>query len=135
MTPLTVLLAGAGLGAAIAISACGGGGSSPVVNTSSQSYRMGLATGTNGQAEIAAYGGFDITTNTYRKLSPQDACEGQWDIENGAGPDLKLSKTDYMAGCLYGIAHNANATTQPAATVVPPSKMGPDGSTIANEPG
>jgi hypothetical protein len=95
---------------------------------------MGLATGTNGQAEIAAYGGFDITSNSYEKLSPQDACEGQWDLDNGAAPDLKLSKTDYMAGCLYGIDHNANATNAPA-TVVPPSKKGPNGSTIPNTPG
>jgi hypothetical protein len=140
---LRFILAGAGLGAAVAISACGGGGSkpavsggsAPAVNTSSQSYKMGLATGTNGQAEIAAYGGFDITTNTYRKLSPHDACEGQWNIDNGAAPDLQLSMTDYMAGCLYGIAHNANSTKGPGATVVPPSRKGPNGSTIPNTPG
>jgi hypothetical protein len=135
MKALRVILAGAGLGAAVAISACGGGGSTAAVNTSSQSYQMGLATGTNGQAEIAAYGGFDITSHSYQKLSPHDACEGEWNIDNGAAPDLKLSKTDYMAGCLYGIAHNANSTNAPAATVVPPSKKGPNGSTIPNQPG
>jgi hypothetical protein len=135
MKALRATLAVAGLSAAVAISACGGGGSTPAVNTSSQSYRMGLATGTNGQAEIAAYGGFDITSNTYRKLSPQDACDGQWEVDNGAAPDLKLSKTDYMAGCLYGLAHNANSTNAPGATVVPPSKKGPNGSTIPNTPG
>lgn len=114
------------------------GGSTAAVNTSSQSYQMGLATGTNGQAEIAAYGGFDILTHSYRKLSPHDACEGQWNIDNGAEPDLHLSKKDYMAGCLYGIDHNANSTNashEPAATVVPPSKKGANGSTIPNRPG
>jgi hypothetical protein len=53
-------------------------------------------------------------------------------------PDLKLSKTDYMAGCLYGIDHNANSTNAshaPAATVVPPSKKGPNGATVPNRPG
>ncbi|MBO0879129.1 MAG: hypothetical protein J2P17_01850, partial [Mycobacterium sp.] len=90
---MRIILAVAGLGAAVAISACGGGGSSAGVNTSSQSYKMGLATGTNGQAEIAAFGGFDILSNTERKLSPQDACEGQWDLDNGSAPELKLSKT------------------------------------------
>ncbi len=135
MKALRTMLALAGLGSAVAISGCGGGGSTPAVNTSSQSYQMGLATGTDGQAATAAFGGFDITSNSYKKLSPQDACEGQWNIDNGAAPDLKLSKTDYMAGCLYGIAHNANSTNGPGATVVPPSKKGPNGETIPNEPG
>jgi len=137
MSTPRVIVAVVGFSAAIAVSACGSGGSTAAVNTSSQSYKMGLATGTDGQAEIAAFGGFDITSNSNRKLSPQDACEGQWDIDNGAAPDLKLSKTDYMAGCLYGLAHNANSTNggNGAATVVPPSKKGPDGSTIANTPG
>jgi hypothetical protein len=138
MSKEKIMLAVAGLGAAVAISACGGGGSTAAVNTSSQSYQMGLATGTNGQAEIAAYGGFDILSHSHQKLSPHDACEGQWNIENGAAPDLKLSKTDYMAGCLYGIDHNANSTNAshaPAATVVPPSKKGPNGATVPNRPG
>ncbi|ORV54155.1 hypothetical protein AWC05_18880 [Mycobacterium florentinum] len=116
----------------------GAGDSTAAVDKSSKSYQMGLATGTNGQAEIAAYGGFDILTHSYKKLSPHDACEGQWDIDNGAAPDLKLSKTDYMAGCLYGIDHNANSTNAshaPTATVVPPSRKGPNGSTIPNRPG
>jgi hypothetical protein len=126
-----IILAVAGIGAAAAISACGGGGSMAAVNTSSQSYQMGLATGTDGQAEIAAYGGFDILSHSNQKLSPHDACEGQWSIDNGAAPDLKLSKTDYMAGCLYGIDHNANSTN----AVVPPSKKGPNGATVPNRPG
>jgi hypothetical protein len=148
-----LILAVAGLGAVAAISACGGGGgggsgsggggsssgggSAAAVNTSSQSYRMGLATGTNGQAEIAAFGGFDIPSHSYKKLSPHDACEGQWNIDSGAAPDLNLSKTDYMAGCLYGIDHNANSTnaSHAPATVVPPSKMGPNGETVPNQPG
>jgi hypothetical protein len=141
-----IILAVAGLGAAAAISACGGsgggggssggGGSAAPVNTSSQSYQMGLATGTNGQAEIAAFGGFDIGSHSYKKLSPHDACEGQWNIDSGAAPDLNLSKTDYMAGCLYGIDHNANSTNanHAPATVVPPSKMGPNGETVPNQP-
>ena len=145
-----LILAVAGLGAVAAISACGsgsgsgsgsggsgGGGSAAAVNTSSQSYQMGLATGTNGQAEIAAFGGFDIGSHSYKKLSPHDACEGQWNIDSGAAPDLNLSKTDYMAGCLYGIDHNANSTnaSHAPATVVPPSKMGPNGETVPNQPG
>jgi hypothetical protein len=131
MNAVKLTLAVAGIGAAVAMAACGGDS----VDTSSQSYRMGLATGTNGQAATAAFGGFDIMTNSYKKLSPEDACAGQWELENGAS-DLKLVKADYMAGCLYGISHNANSSgSGGAATVVPPSKMGPDGSTIANEPG
>jgi hypothetical protein len=117
------------------LSTSGGGGSA--VDTSSQSYRMGLATGTNGQAAIHAYGGFNIATNQYEKVSPQEACEGEFNTDNAAA-DVPLSKTDYMAGCLYGIDHNENSTNAshaPAATVVPPSKKGPNGSTIPNRPG
>jgi hypothetical protein len=127
--------------AAIALSvtvlgAFGGGGSA--VDTSSQSYRMGLKTGTDGQAEIAAYGGFNILTHQNEQLSHQDACEGQWQIDNGAEPDLHLSHRDYMAGCLYGLDHNANspgASHAPPATVVPPSKKGSNGGTVPNTPG
>jgi|SRR5579884_354905 len=115
----------------------GSSGSTAAVNTSSQSYQMGLATGTNGQAAIHAYGGFNIATNQYEKVSPQEACEGEFKTDNAAA-DVPLSKTDYMAGCLYGIDHNENSTNAshaPAATVVPPSKKGPNGSTIPNRPG
>lgn len=114
------------------------GGGDSAVDTSSQSYQMGLKTGTDGQAEIAAYGGFNILTHQHERLSHQDACEGQWQIDNGAAPDLHLNHRDYMAGCLYGLDHNANspgASHAPAATVVPPSKKGPNGATIPNRPG
>lgn len=113
------------------------GGGSPHVDKSSRSYQIGLATGTNGMAATAAAGGFDIFSHTYKKLSPHDACDGQFDTDNGAA-DWKLSKTDYMAGCLYGIDHNAdstNASHAPARTVVPPSKKGPNGETVPNTPG
>jgi hypothetical protein len=108
----------------------GGGGGSPsastaAVDTSSQSYQMGLKEGTDGQAEIAARGGFDIPTHQYKKLSPQDACEGQWQIDSSS----ELNHRDYMAGCLAGLDQSV------PSTVAPPSKKGPNGSTVPNKPG
>lgn len=120
----------------------GGGGlpfvGDPPVDTSSQSYQMGLKTGTDGQAEIAAYGGFNIFTHQFERRSHQDACEGEWRTDNGANPDLNLNHRDYMAGCLYGLDHNANspgASHAPPRTVVPPSKKGSNGGTVPNTPG
>lgn len=147
-----VILAVAGLGVAVAISACGASGSTAAVNstavvdTSSQSYRMGLASGTNGPAEMAAFG-YDAIGNQPGQVlvkrgpvSHQEACEQGFNSDNSpfTRPDNGLNKTDYMAGCLYGLDHNANSTNAshaPAATVVPPSKKGPNGSTIPNRPG
>ena len=125
-----LLTVAVGVAAAISLAACGGGGSpsasTAAVDTSSQSYQMGLKTGTDGQAEIAAHGGFDILSHSYKKLSPQDACEGQWAVDSAPN----LSKTDYMAGCLYGLSHGGHV-----GTVTPPVHKGPNGSTITNEPG
>lgn len=125
-----LLTAAVGVAAAISLAACGGGGSpsasTAAVDTSSESYQMGLKEGTDGQAEIAVHGGLDILTHQYKKLSPQDACEGQWAVDQSPN----LSHRDYMAGCLYGLDHGGNA-----GTVVPPSKKGPNGSTVPNKPG
>lgn len=134
---LVVIVAVFAFGAHLFGGTHGASGPTAGVNTSSPSYRMGLATGTNGQAAIHAEGGLNILTHQYEKVSPQEACEGEFNTDNAAS-DVPLSKTDYMAGCLYGIDHNENSTNAshaPAATVVPPSKKGPNGSTIPNRPG
>ena len=79
---------------------------------SSQSYQMGLKAGTDGQAEIAAYGGFDILTHqNTAPMSYEDACKGQFDIEHGAAPS-EIVERDYMAGCLDGLNHQSAQWTQ-----------------------
>lgn len=70
------------------------------VSTSSESYQEGLKAGTNGQAEIAAFGG----------MAYQRACQMTFDIDGGADPSLV--KQDYMAGCLYGLNHESAQWTQ-----------------------
>lgn len=81
------------------------------VNTSSQSYRMGLATGTKGDAEMRAYGSVGLGGKV-PPVSYQQACQTEWDLDNGSAPDLNLVKKDYMAGCLYGLNHNDSQWTQ-----------------------
>jgi hypothetical protein len=83
------------------------------VDTSSQSYRMGLKSGTKGQAEINAFGGFDI--GSHRNFGPQpyeQVCKADFDLESGAAPDLNLVEQDYVAGCLYGLNHQSAQWTQ-----------------------
>lgn len=83
------------------------------VDKSSQSYRMGLKTGTDGQAEIMAYGGFDILSHQNTAPAPyEEACKAQFDLDNGAGPDLNLVERDYMAGCLDGLNHQGAEWTK-----------------------
>lgn len=142
--PQKLLIVG---GAAVVALTClvlafsGGGGlpfaGDPPVDTSSQSYRMGLKTGTDGQAEIHAHGGFNIFTHQYERVSPQEACEDEWKLDNAAALDLNLNHRDYMAGCLYGLDHNADSpgASHAPATVVPPSKKGSNGGTVPNRPG
>jgi hypothetical protein len=78
---------------------------------SSRSYRVGLEAGKNGQAETAAYGGFDILRHqNTAPMSYDDACKGQFNLENGADPDLV--ERDYMAGCLDGLNDQSAQWTQ-----------------------
>lgn len=70
---------------------------------SSQSYQMGLEAGTKGQAEIEAYGGFNILSHQNTAPAPfEQACMDQFNLDNGAGSST-LVQRDYMAGCLDGL--------------------------------
>jgi Protein of unknown function (DUF2510) len=70
---------------------------------SSQSYQMGLEAGTKGQAEIEAYGGFNVLSHQNTAPAPfEQACMDQFNLENGAGSST-LVQRDYMAGCLDGL--------------------------------
>jgi Protein of unknown function (DUF2510) len=107
------------------LSTFGGGGSG--VDTSSHSYQMGLASGTNGNAEMAAFG-YDAISDqpgqVLQKVGPvshQEACEESWKFDTGVGSEQNLNKTDYMAGCLYGLDHNANSNPSAPRTVTPPT--------------
>jgi hypothetical protein len=85
--------------------------SSPV-NTSSRSYKMGLKSGTDGNAEIAAFGSQGLNGRMQAPMPPRQACQGSFDLDSGgliAGVDEQLNEQDYVAGCLYGLSHNANA--------------------------
>jgi hypothetical protein len=108
----------------------GASGSTAAADTSSQSYQMGVKSGTDGPAEMAAFGYDAIGDQPGQVLTKrgpvphQEACEQGFNSDNNpfSRPDNGLNKTDYMAGCLYGLDHNANS--QPTAaprTVVPPS--------------
>jgi hypothetical protein len=80
-----------------------GGSSYAGADKSSQSYEMGLEAGTKGQAEIEAYGGFNILS--HQNTAPatfEQACKDQFNLENGAGSST-LVQRDYMAGCLDGL--------------------------------
>jgi Protein of unknown function (DUF2510) len=118
-----------GSGGAGSGSADGASGSTAAVDTSSQSYQMGLKSGTDGPAEMAAFG-YDAISDQpgqlLQKVGPvshQEACEQGFNSDNSpfSRPDNGLNKTDYMAGCLYGLDHNANSKPTAPRTVVPPS--------------
>ncbi len=118
-----IVLATACLLTGVVLAACGGGGGSSATSTaggrsatsaapsnapastSSESYQEGLKAGTDGQAEIAAFGGMGDAPNSYQK-----ACQMSFDLDGGADPTLV--KKDYMAGCLYGLNHQSAQWTQ-----------------------
>lgn len=77
----------------------GPGASTAAANTSSSSYKTGLAAGTTGFAEVEAFKG----------TSDTEACQSSFNIDQ-AGSDL--NEQDYMAGCLYGLSHQSTAWTQ-----------------------
>ena len=88
-----------------------GQGGAPV-DTSSRSYKMGLKSGTDGNAEIAAFGSQGLNGRMQAPMPPHQACQGSFDLDSGgliAGVDEQLNEQDYLAGCLYGLSHNANA--------------------------
>jgi len=107
----------------------GASGSTAAADTSSQSYQMGLKSGTNGPAEMAAFGYDAIGDQPGQVLakqgpvSHQEACEQGFNSDNSpfSRPDNGLDKIDYMAGCLYGLDHNVNSKPTAPRTVVPPS--------------
>ncbi|BBY05040.1 DUF2510 domain-containing protein [Mycobacterium noviomagense] len=123
--------------AAIALSVTGGppgtsGGGGSRVDTSSQSYQMGLKSGTDGPAEMAAFGydaisggqpGSGQLLEKRGPVSHQEACEEAYDTDNSpySRPENGLNKTDYIAGCLYGLDHNANSQPTAPRTVTPPT--------------
>jgi hypothetical protein len=73
--------------------------SPPEADSSSDSYKAGLDSGTKGLAEIEAFKGADYN----------DICEQSFEIDNAL--DL-YNKQDYMAGCLYGLSHQSAQWTQ-----------------------
>lgn len=115
------------------------GGGSHAVDKSSQSYKMGLESGTHGDAEMAAFGYFSLSeSRNMAPVSHQEACEQAYDAAQSpfTRPKGGINKTDYIAGCMDGLDQNAkkrNADTP--NTVVPPSKKGSDGRTVPNTPG
>ena len=68
-------------------------------------YQAGLKAGTDGEGEIAAFGGIGDAPSPYQK-----ACQMSFDIDGGADPSLV--KQDYMAGCLYGLNDQSAQWTQ-----------------------
>jgi hypothetical protein len=81
------------------------------VDKSSRSCRVGLEAGKKSQAEIAAYGGFDILSHqNTAPMSYEDACKGQCNIENGADSDFV--EQDYNSGCLDGLNDQSAQWTQ-----------------------
>jgi hypothetical protein len=115
----------------------GGGGHQ--VDKSSPSYKMGLDSGTHGNAEMAAFGYFSISeARNMAPVSHQEACEQAYKSDNNpfTRPEGGLDKTDYIAGCMDGLDRNAKSRdASKPNTVVPPSKKGPNGGTIPNRPG
>jgi Protein of unknown function (DUF2510) len=87
------------------------GGGSSTVDTSSQSYRMGLKSGTDGPAEIQAFGPWMGAAEPY-----DQACQQSYNTESGAAPDLHLNHQDYMGGCLYGLSHQGAQWTRTRKT-------------------
>lgn len=116
----------------------GSGGGGHPVDKSSPSYKMGVDSGTHGDAEMAAFGYFSLSeARNVAPVSHQEACEQAYKSDDNpfTRPQGGLDKTDYIAGCLYGLDHNANSQPSSPRTVVPPSKKGPNGATIPNRPG
>lgn len=82
---------------------------SPAVSTSSPSYQQGLKAGTDGYAEVQAFGPYMGTAMSY-----DQACQASFNIDQGADPDLV--QQDYMQGCLYGLNHQSAQWTQTRKT-------------------
>ncbi|OBG25448.1 hypothetical protein A5673_09215 [Mycobacterium sp. E3198] len=108
------------------------------MDKSSSSYKMGLDSGTHGDAEMAAFGYFSLTeARNMAPVSHQEACEQAYNSDNNplTRPEGGLNKNDYIAGCMDGLDQNAKSREPRPNTVVPPSKKGPNGGTVPNRPG
>ena len=68
------------------------GQSAPKADTSSDSYKAGLDSGTKGHAENEAFRGADYN----------DICGKSFELDNAMRP---YNKQEYMTGCLYGLSH------------------------------
>lgn len=116
----------------------GSGGGGHPVDKSSPSYKMGLDSGTHGDAEMAAFGYFSLSeSRNVAPVSHQEACEEAYKSDDNpiTRPEGGLDKTDYIAGCMDGLDQNAKSREAGPNTVVPPSKKGPNGATVPNRPG
>jgi Protein of unknown function (DUF2510) len=78
-------------------------------STSSPSYQQGLKSGTDGYAEIQAFGPMGGAAQPY-----EQACQLSFNIDQGADPDLV--QQDYIQGCLYGLNHQSAQWTQTRKT-------------------
>jgi hypothetical protein len=78
-------------------------------NTSSPSYQQGLKSGTDGYAEVQAFGPWMGTAQPY-----DQACQAAFNIDGGADPTLV--QQDYIQGCLYGLNHQPAQWTQTRKT-------------------
>jgi hypothetical protein len=102
--------------AAIVIAGCGSNGSpvsapseSSAPSTSSPSYQQGLKSGTDGYAEVQAFGPMGGAAVPY-----DQACQSSFDIDGGADPDLV--QQDYIQGCLNGLNHQSAQWSQTRKT-------------------
>jgi hypothetical protein len=66
---------------------------------------MGLKSGTDGYAEIQAFGAVGGSPLPYQR-----ACQMSFDIDSS--PSAGLVQQDYMAGCIDGLAHQSAEWTQ-----------------------
>ncbi len=78
-------------------------------STSSPSYQQGLKSGTDGYAEVQAFGPYMGVALPY-----DQACQLSFNIDQGADPDLV--QQDYIQGCLYGLNHQSAQWTQTRKT-------------------
>lgn len=96
------------------------GSASPGVDKSSQSYRMGLKSGTNGDGEEHAFGTVYLGGRN-PPMPYEKACKQAFTIDNVDPPSgVPLVEKDYMAGCLDGLNHqSAEWTKQRSAPTEP----------------
>ena len=93
------------------------GSASPGIDKSSQSYRMGLKSGTDGYAEVRAFGAVYLGGRT-PPMPYEEACKLSFNQDNGG--NLPVVEKDYMAGCLDGLNHqSAEWTKQRSAPTEP----------------